>query len=55
MTKEEFQNEKLYQATMSIARKMLKEGMITEDEYHEADEIFTQKYQPVLGKIFSDI
>ena len=55
MTKEEFRNEKLYQATMCIARKMLREGIITEEEYCEADEIFTKKYQPVLGRIFSDI
>ena len=30
MTKEEFHNEKMYQATMALARKMLREGLITE-------------------------
>ena len=55
VTKEEFHNEKMYQATMALARKMLREGLITEEEYHEADEIFTKKYQPVIGRLFSDI
>lgn len=55
MTKEEFHNEKMYQATMALARRMLREGLITEEEYHEADEIFTKKYQPVIGRLFSDI
>ena len=40
MSKEEFKNEKLYQATMHIARKMLNEGLITEEEYRQIDTIF---------------
>ena len=55
MTKEEFRNEKLYQATMHMVRNMLEEGIITEEEYHRVEEIFIKKYRPVLGKIFSDI
>ena len=55
MTKEEFRNEKLYQATMALARKMLREGLITEEEYHEAEKKKKKKYQPVIGRLFSDI
>ncbi len=55
MTKEEFRNEKLYQATMHIARKMLKQGAISEEEYNEIDAVFLKKYRPVLGQIFSHI
>ena len=55
MTKEEFKNEKLYQTTMHIARKMLKEGIISEKEYNQIDAIFLEKYKPVLGKLFSEI
>lgn len=55
MSKEEFKNEKLYQATMHIARKMLNEGLITEEEYRQIDTIFLAKYQPVFGTLFSDI
>ena len=55
MRKEEFQNEKLYQTTMSIARKMLQEGIISEEEYRRIDTIFLEKYRPVFGTLFSDI
>ncbi len=55
MSKEEFKSEKLYQATMHIARKMLNEGLITEEEYRQIDTIFSEKYQPTLGTLFADI
>ena len=55
MNKEEFKNEKLYQATMHIARKMFNEGLITEEEYRQIDTIFLEKYKPVFGTLFSDI
>lgn len=55
MSKEEFRNEKLYQTTMHIARKMLEEGIISEEEYRQIDTIFLEKYQPVFGTLFSDI
>ena len=55
MSKEEFKNEKLYQATMHIARKMFNEGLITEEEYRQIDTIFSEKYQPTLGTLFADV
>lgn len=55
MTKEEFYNEKMYQATMALARQMLREGLITEEEYREVEAVFLKKYKPVLGEIFSNI
>ena len=55
MTKEEFHNEKMYQATMALARQMLRQGLITEEEYREVEAVFLKKYQPVLGEIFSNI
>lgn len=33
MTEEEMKREKLYEVTMSHARKMLSEGLITEEQY----------------------
>lgn len=51
MRKEEFRNEKMYQATMSIARKMLKEGIVSEEEYRQIDTIFLEKYKPVFGTL----
>ena len=55
MSKKEFRNEKLYQTTMHLARKLLEEGIISEDEYRQIDTIFLEKYQPVFGTLFSDI
>ena len=55
MTKEQFQKEKIYLATMMMARNFLKQGIISEDEYHEIDTKFTNKYEPSLGTLFSDI
>lgn len=55
MSKEEFRNEKLYQTTMHLARKMLEEGIISEEDYRQIDTIFLEKYKPVFGTLFSDI
>lgn len=55
MSKEEFRNEKLYQTTMHLARKMLEESIISEEEYRQIDTIFLEKYKPVFGTLFSDI
>lgn len=54
MSKEEFRNEKLYQTTMHLARKMLSDGLISEDEYRQIDTIFLEKYRPALGTLFSE-
>ena len=55
MNADEFRNEKLYRATMMIAKKMRSEGIITEEQYREIDTIFLQKYKPIFGTLFSDV
>lgn len=55
LSKEDFRNEKLYQTTMHLARKMLEEGIISKEEYRRIDTIFLEKYHPVFGTLFSDI
>ena len=56
MSRNDFQNEKLYQATtMSIARRMLHDGLISEEEYRQIDTIFLEKYRPVFGALFSGL
>lgn len=55
MDKQEFRNEKLYQTTMLMARKMLSEGIISDKEYGQIDTIFREKYRPTLGTLFADI
>ena len=54
MTNKEFNNEKLYQTTMSLMRSLLTQGTITQKEYCRIDTIFLEKYQPVFGKLYSD-
>ena len=55
MTSKEFNNEKLYQTTMSIMKRLLEQGAITEKEYCRIDTIFLEKYQPVFGRLYSEI
>lgn len=54
MTEIDFKNEKLYQITMHLARKMLSEGIISEQEYCEIDTTFLEKYKPLFGTLFSE-
>ena len=44
-----------YFLTMKNIKKMLDDGIITKDEYKKMDEIFTNKYKPVLSKLPRDI
>lgn len=54
MSKEDMRREKLYQTTMHIARKMLRDGIISEEEYRRVDKIFLKKYKPIFGTLFSN-
>lgn len=38
----EYENEQIYQITMCIVRKMLSEGLVSEEEYHKIDTIFME-------------
>lgn len=55
MTKEEFRDQMMYQATMNMALRMLSEGIITEEEYNQIEEYFAAKYSPVYGTLFSSL
>lgn len=55
MTEDELRREKLYEVTMSLTRKMLSEGLITEEQYGIFDTKMREKYRPVFGTLFSDI
>ena len=55
MNEEQFNNEKLYQVTMTIVRSMLDKGMISTDEYTQIDTMMQEKYKPSLGTLFTDI
>ena len=53
MDKKEFQAEKMYQMGLYIAKAMLKEGLITEEEFSEIDTILLDLYRPVLSTLLA--
>ena len=53
MTNEEFDREKRYQVVMHFVRKMLSQGLISEDEYCQIDTNYRQKVLPVTGDLLS--
>lgn len=55
MSEKQMHNEKLYQATMSMVRRMLEDGLISEEEYRQIDTIFLEKYRPLFGTLFAEI
>lgn len=55
MSKEQFENEKMYAATMHIARMLYKQGIITKKQFQQIDTIFTKKYEPILACIYSNL
>ena len=55
MTEEQFEREKLYQATMNVFDGMLKKGLITEEQYAIIDTKMLEKYRPLLGTLFAEL
>lgn len=55
MSKDEGRREIVYQMTMTAARKMLEQGLITKEEYEHFDTTMQQKYAPVFGTLFSNL
>ena len=55
MTKEQIQNEKIYLGTMSTAKNLLKQGIISDKEYEQIDTNFRRKYGISLSTLFTDI
>ena len=53
MTEEQFDREKRYQASMNMFQTMLKNGLITEEQYTIINTHMLQKYQPLLGTLFA--
>ncbi len=49
------QNELIYQVTMSLFRQMLKNGLLTKEEYAVIDTKMREKYQPKFGTLFVDL
>lgn len=53
MTAEEFERERRYQTVMLFVRKMLEQGLITEEEYCQIDTKNRVKFRPVTGTLLS--
>ena len=53
MSEEQFNREKLYMATMHLAKKLLKQGIISEKQYEDINEKFTNKYGISLSSLFT--
>ena len=53
MTAEEFDRERQYQTVMVFVRKMLGQGLITEEEYYRIDAKNRAKYRPATGALLS--
>ncbi|GHU89500.1 hypothetical protein FACS1894217_12250 [Clostridia bacterium] len=49
MTKELFSREASYGAAMTIAKRLLSEGLITDREYCKIDTKFRRKFVPIIG------
>jgi uncharacterized membrane protein len=51
MNNEQFEREKKYQISISIAKNMLAKNIITEEEFSAIDTIFRTKYLPIIGSL----
>lgn len=54
MSGEEFESELMYRMSLSVAKSMLKKGLVTEDEYRQIDTILIKKHRPLLGTLLSE-
>ena len=48
MTNEQFEHEINYRMAVFVAKSMLKQGIIDEQDYREIDTILTEKCRPLL-------
>lgn len=55
MMQEQFKREKAYQITLHIAKSMLRNGLLTEDEMRTIDNLLKAKYAPLLGGLYPEI
>jgi hypothetical protein len=53
MSKEQFEREKQYQTAIAVAKSMLRNAVITADEYLAIDTILRDKYRPIIGSLFT--
>ena len=49
MTNEQFQREKNYQVSNSVIKSMLKQEIISKEDYKKIDTVLLEKYRPSLS------
>lgn len=54
MTPEDYRNNMLYYAALSIGKTLLETGLITQKEYAAVKKELLRKYDPYLGKLLSE-
>lgn len=54
MTEQEFRNEYLYTSTMAQVRKMLQDGLISEEDYWQINTKMKEKYRPISDGLISE-
>jgi uncharacterized membrane protein len=54
MTPEQFDREKKYQAALAIARSMLRQGIIDDDDFNKTEEHLRRKFCPFIGAYTQD-
>jgi hypothetical protein len=54
VNEDQFEREKLYQASMNMFQAMLKDGIITEEQYAIIDTKMREKYQPIIGTLYPE-
>ena len=53
MTEEQFERERRYHASMNLFQTMLKNDLITPEQYAIIDTKMLEKYRPLLGTLFA--
>lgn len=53
LTGEQFEGELGYQASLSMAKSMLREGLISEGEYSEIDTSLRASFRPFLSELLA--
>ena len=51
MTNDQFERERRYRVAISVAVGMLKQGLISEDEYGIITDRMIEKYKPFFGRL----
>jgi len=51
MSHEQFEREKNYRVSLSIAKAMLSKGIISEQEYSIIDTMLIARYRPIIGSL----